>query len=166
MFTIASMPEAACTSGLIRNLLGRLPRPFSILERPRYANPLDAFNRCLAALSEGPPDGKGAIRATFTAVEGLFGLMFPDVARLAAGAISRLRPRIEQLYNSNRRAQEASAEMLQSLSDWIDAAHCYRHEEGKPDTVAQPPLSIAVYLVSSGAAHLRWLAELDAATLK
>jgi hypothetical protein len=56
--------------------------------------------------------------------------------------------------------------MLQSLRGWIDAAHGYRHEEGKPDTVAQPPLTLAVYLVSTGAAHLPWLAELDAATLK
>jgi hypothetical protein len=63
----------------------------------------------------------------------------------------------------DRRAQEAAAEMLRSLGDWIDAAHQYRHEQGKPDTVAQPPLTLAVYLVSTGASHLRWLAELDAA---
>jgi hypothetical protein len=31
-----------------------------------------------------------------------------------------------------------------------------------PDEVSQPPLNLAVYLVSTGAAHLRWLAELDA----
>jgi hypothetical protein len=53
-----------------------------------------------------------------------------------------------------------------SLGEWIDAAHAYRHEEGKPDAVAQPPLSLAVYLVSTGAAHLRWVAELDAATIE
>jgi hypothetical protein len=92
--------------------------------------------------------------------------MFPDVHRLAAGELGRLQPLIEQAYSGDRRAQETSSEMLQSLRDWIDAAHGYRHEEGKPDTVAQPPLTLAVYLVSTGAAHLRWLAELDAATLK
>jgi hypothetical protein len=138
----------------------------SILQPPRYANSLDAFNKALAALAEAPPDRKGAIRSTFTAIEGLFILMFPEVKRLASGETSRLRARIEQLYNGNRRAQETSAKMLQSLSDWIDAAHGYRHEEGKPDSVAQPPLTLAVYLVSTGAAHLRWLAELDAATSK
>jgi hypothetical protein len=31
-----------------------------------------------------------------------------------------------------------------------------------PDKIAQPPLHLAIYLVSTGAAHLRWLAELDA----
>jgi hypothetical protein len=138
----------------------------SALQRQRYANSLDAFNRSLAALAEAPPDGKGAIRATFTAIEGLFILMFPEVKRVAAGETSRLRPRIEQVYNGDRRAQETSCKMLQSFGDWIDAAHGYRHEEGKPDTVAQPPLTLAVYLISTGAAHLRWLAELDATTLK
>jgi hypothetical protein len=92
--------------------------------------------------------------------------MFPEVKRLAAGETSRLRARIEQVYDGDRRAQETSGKMLQSLGDWIDAAHGYRHEEGKPDTVAQPPLTLAVYLISTGAAHLRWLAELDAAVLK
>jgi hypothetical protein len=138
----------------------------SILQTARYANSLDAFNKALTALAEAPPDGKGAIRATFTAIEGLFILMFPDVQRLAAGEASRLRPVVEQVYKGDRRAQEASDKTLQSLRGWIDAAHFYRHEEGKPDTVAQPPLTLAVYLISTGAAHLRWLAELDAATSK
>jgi hypothetical protein len=58
----------------------------SLLQSPRYANSLDAFNKSLAALAEAPPDGKTAIRATFTAIEGLFCLMFPDLYRLAAHA--------------------------------------------------------------------------------
>ena len=137
----------------------------SIFQKPRYANSLDAFNKALAALARGP-DGKGAIRSTFTAIEGLFALMFPEVRRLAAGEVSRPRALIEKVYSGDRPAQETAKEMLQSLGDWIDAAHNYRHEEGRPDTVAQPPLTLAVYLVSAGAAHLRWLAELDAATTK
>jgi hypothetical protein len=138
----------------------------SILEKQRYANSLDGFKKSLAALAEAPPDGKGAIRATFAAIEGLFVLMFPDVHRLAAGEATRVRPLVERAYSGDRRAQETSIEMLQSLRGWVDAAHGYRHEEGKPDTVAQPPLTLAVYLVSAGATHLRWLAELDAAAPK
>ena len=53
--------------------------------------------------------------------------------------------------------------MLASLKDWVDAAHFYRHEPGTEE-VAQPPLPLAVYLVSIGASHLRWLAELDGAS--
>ena len=36
-----------------------------------------------------------------------------------------------------------------------------RHEDGVPDKVAQLPLELAIYMISGGAAHLRWLAELD-----
>ena len=131
----------------------------------RYANSLNAFNKSSAALAEAPCNGKDAIRATFTAIEGLFCLMLPDVQRLSSGAVQRLRPLIERLYGGDRRAQEACEKLLQSFRSWIDAAHEYRHEEGKPDIVAQPPLTLAVHIVSTGAAHLRWLVELDAASL-
>jgi hypothetical protein len=134
----------------------------SALQPQRYANSLDAFEKGLATLRDASPDGKGGIRGTFTAIEGLLALMFPEVQRLASGEVPRLRPSIERAYPGDRRAQEAGKEMLRSLADWIDAAHHYRHEEGKPDTIAQPPLTLALYLVSTGAAHLRWLAELDA----
>jgi hypothetical protein len=132
----------------------------SALQPQRYANSLDAFEKGLAALRDASPDGKGGIRGTFTAIEGLFALMFPEVQRLASGEVSRLRPSIERAYPGDRGAQEAGKEILRALGDWIDAAHHYR--QGKPDTIAQPPLTLAVYLVSTGAAHLRWLAELDA----
>jgi hypothetical protein len=135
------------------------------LAAPRYANALAEFEKGMGVLAQAPPDGKGAVRGTFTAIEGLFALMFPEVRRLAAGDVSRLRPLVEQVYTSDRRAQESTKEMLQSFADWIDAAHHYRHEEGKPDAVAQPPLTLAIYLVSAGVSHLRWLAELDAKVL-
>jgi hypothetical protein len=46
--------------------------------------------------------------------------MFPEVKRISAGETSRLRSRIKQVYKADRRAQETSAKMLQSLGDWID----------------------------------------------
>lgn len=133
---------------------------------PRYANVLGEFEKGMAALAQATPDGKDSIRGVFAAVEGLFLLMFPDLRRLSAGDVSRLQPLIEQIYNGNRRAQETSQKLLPSFRGWIDAAHGYRHEEGKPDAVAQPPLRLAVYIVDCGSAHLRWLAELDAARNK
>jgi len=50
--------------------------------------------------------------------------------------------------------------MLASFKDWVDAAHFYRHEEGSEEP-AQPPLQLAIYIVATGTAHLRWLAVLD-----
>jgi hypothetical protein len=42
------------------------------LKGARYANVLDAVERAQRALAEIPPDGKGALRSTFAAAEGLF----------------------------------------------------------------------------------------------
>ena len=80
-------------------------------------------------------------------------LVFADVNRLAAGIASRLKPLIIDVYPGDRRAQETASEMLSSFSNWIDAAHGYRHEEGTQDAVAQPPLTLTMYLFSTGAAH-------------
>lgn len=135
------------------------------LQTARYANSLDAFERGLACLTELPPDGKNAVRGVFTAMEGLFRLKFPNSPRLTGKEADRLKPLIDAAFAGDKPALAASAKMLESLRDWIDAAHNYRHEAGTEE-VAQPPLQVAVYMVSVGAAHLRWLAELDAKTNK
>jgi hypothetical protein len=80
-----------------------------------------------------------------------------------AKATDRPRPLIVGSYKGDRRAIEAAEKLLLSFRGWIDAAHEYRHEPGVKDTIAQPPLALAVYLISTGAAHLRWLAEQDVA---
>jgi hypothetical protein len=131
------------------------------LQSARYANVLHSFEGGLVALSQVPPDGKGAVRATFAAVEGLFRLMFPKAPRLGATESEVIRPRLQAAHAGDNVAQSASGKLLTSFKEWIDAAHLYRHEQGKEE-VAQPPLTLAVYLTSMGASHLRWLAELDA----
>jgi len=114
------------------------------------------------ALAQAPPDGKAAIRAVFSAAENLFKLI-TSKDRLGAREAEDLRPIIDKLYAADATARNSASKMLASLKDWIDAAHFYRHEPGTED-VAQPPLALAVYLVGTGASHLRWLAELDNAT--
>jgi hypothetical protein len=135
------------------------------LQSARYANSLDGFRKGMAALAGAPPDGKGAIRATFAAVEGLFKLIVPKAVRLGAAELDDLMPLLDRQYSADATALRSSNKMLRSLKEWVDAAHFYRHEQGT-EHIAQPPQSLAIYLVSSGAAHLRWLAELDEATLK
>jgi hypothetical protein len=132
----------------------------AVLQGARYVNALDSFEAGLAALSRVPPDGKDAIRKTFAAIEGLFRQMFPDSQRLAANQCDKLMPILQSTFANDAAALGASTKMVESFKDWINAAHNYRHEPGIPD-VAQPPLRLAVYLCSSGATHLRWLAEID-----
>jgi hypothetical protein len=137
----------------------------AVLNGSRYVNALRSFEGALAALSQAPPDGKAAIRSTFAALEGLFRLMFPNSPRLTAKEAEKLQPLIQRLHTADATALRASDKMLDAFKEWIEAAHFYRHEPGKEE-VAQPPLTLAVYVCSVGASHLRWLAELDASTLR
>jgi hypothetical protein len=91
--------------------------------------------------------------------------MFPNEPRLGAKESEVIRPLLQAAHAGDNVAQSASGKLLTSFKEWIDAAHLYRHEQGKEE-VAQPPLTLAVYLTSTGASHLRWLAELDAANQK
>jgi hypothetical protein len=136
----------------------------AVLQAARYANSLHAFEEGMAALRSVPPNGKGAIRGVFAAAEGIFRLILPNMPRLGAAELDGLAPLLQRAQPNGYTARRASAKMLNSLKDWADAAHFYRHEQGTPDEIAQPPLRLAVYIVSAGASHLRWLAELDAGT--
>jgi len=127
---------------------------------PRYGNVAAEFEGAMAALSKAPPDGKSAIRGTFSAAEGLFRLMFPKSPRLTAQEAQKLEPLLQTTY-ANSVASGAAMKVLSAFKDWIDAAHFYRHEAGHEDPV-QPPLTLSVQMVSVGAAFIRWLAELDA----
>jgi hypothetical protein len=55
----------------------------------------------------------------------------------------------------------SASKLAASVGEWVDACHFYRHEAGNEDVV-QPPLTLAVNLVSVGASYIRWLAEVDA----
>ena len=135
----------------------------SSLAVPRYANVLDQFDGAYTQLAETPPDGKNAIRSVFAAAEGLFRLMFPDAARLGVKEIDKhLAPLVQKATAADVTAAGASAKFVLSFKEWVNSAHFYRHEPGKEE-IAQPPLPLAINIVSTGASFVRWLAELDAA---
>ncbi|MCZ8352458.1 MAG: hypothetical protein O9352_21380 [Rhizobium sp.] len=138
----------------------------SSLNSPRYANALNEFDRAYRALDHVPPDNKGAIRSIFTAVEGLFRLMFLSAPRLGAKEASQhLPPLIDRLYGHDQTAKFAAGKLVSAFKEWVDAAHFYRHEQGREEPV-QPPDSVAFLLIDQGATFVRWLAELDALNSK
>lgn len=132
------------------------------LGHPRYANIQNEFEMAHAHLSAVPPDGKNAIRSTFSAAEGLFRLMFRSAPRLGTKEIrEHLAPATQQFYADDPTAQASASKLLASFVDWVDAAHFFRHEAGKEER-STAPLSRAVNMVSLGASYIRWLAEIDA----
>lgn len=131
------------------------------LQAPRYANSLAAFERVSDELASQPPNGKDAWRAVFTAVEGLFRLMFPAAHLLNAAAVdANLAPLVQRLLGADAVAARAASRQLASFKDWVDSSHNYRHEQGSEEPV-QPPIDLAVLAVSNGTAFLRWLIALD-----
>jgi hypothetical protein len=134
------------------------------LDLPRYANARAEFEKAMAALSGSPiADGKDGIRGVFNAVECVYKLMNPKASKLvAADAVKTLQADVQKIYSTNSTALRAANKTVNAFGDWIDACHNYRHEEGVEDP-SQPPLDLAVNLVSLGAAQLRWLINLDQA---
>jgi hypothetical protein len=134
------------------------------LQAPRYRAALEQFEAAQAALNAAPPNGKNAIRDTFESVESIFKLMCgnPKPQRISAQEVrTRLKQIIAPLYGGNLPAQTAAELMCESLADWINAAHRYRHAPGEEEPLP-PPLDVAVLMMSAGASWVRWLAELDA----
>ena len=132
------------------------------LQSQRYQNVRELVEGAARYLSTDPPNYKQAWRATLSAVEALFGLMFPYV-RLSADEIERcLRPVVQRAYEEDATAQRAAQGMLAGLKEWVEASRHYRHQPGDAEP-AQPPTDVAILAISHGASLLRWLAGLDEA---
>jgi hypothetical protein len=130
------------------------------LQLDRYQLVRELIESANNNLSADPPNYKQAWRATLSAVEALFGLMFP-YARLTGDEIaSRLQPLVSRVYEGDEPAQRAALAMLCALQEWVEASRHYRHQPGAREA-AQPPPDVAILSISHGASLLRWLAGLD-----
>ncbi len=130
------------------------------LQSQRYQNIGQLIESALAHLRAEPPNYKHAWRAVLSAVDGLFGLMFPYV-RLSADEIERrLLPAVLGAYDADPAAQGAARAMVNGFQSWVEASQIYRHQPGAAD-VPQPPTDVAILAISYGASLIRWLAGLD-----
>lgn len=130
----------------------------SALARPEHSATREAFERGYTALDSDPPDTLTGVRAVFEAVENRFKQMFA-VPRIGSSEVTRyLQPLVRDRHVGP--AQAAAGRMAESLGQWVNACHSYRHAAGEPEP-APPPMNVAVALISSGAAHLRWLLSFE-----
>jgi hypothetical protein len=126
----------------------------------RYANAREQFESAMAALSKADIDSKQGIRGLFYAAECVFKLMY-DRPRLAAGDVTKsLKPTVQGLFGADPTALKAANKSVEAFADWVDACHNYRHEQGVEEPL-QPPIDLAVQLISVGSGFLRWLVNLD-----
>lgn len=134
-----------------------------VLSAERYRATLEAFEGAHEALERDPPDTKEAVRDVFGAIENLFKLMAGGKSpRLASAEVKKHLPAMLDGHYTDNTARSAAGRMMDSLCDWVDGAHWYRHEQGQPDP-APPPIHLCVTIMSTGAGYLRWLAEIDKA---
>jgi hypothetical protein len=129
------------------------------LESERYRQVRDLVAISSTNLCMDPPNYRQAWRASLSALEVLFGLMFP-YGRLTTDEIDRrLKPVVERAYDGDAAAQKVAEKMLAGLKDWVEASQTYRHAPGTLEA-PQPPADIAILSISQGACMLRWLAGL------
>lgn len=128
---------------------------------PRYAAALAQFDAAHRALDGIPQDTVGAVRGVFDALETIFKLASPGTSRLGAAEITnKLRPMLTSIYAGND--LNAANLNAKAFGEWVNAAHHYRHAPGVEDP-APPPIGLALALVGSGTAYLRWVIEIDQA---
>ncbi|KAA0970825.1 hypothetical protein FPY71_10135 [Aureimonas fodinaquatilis] len=133
----------------------------TILGNPRYNSVRQLYEEAFICLDSLPPDGKGAIRHSFFAIEALFRLMFPKALQLNGSEVNKyVRPQSDVKYSEQEAAKNLARKQISSFIDWIDGAHFYRHEPGTEDP-AQPPLELAVFMVSQVSGFIRWLVTFD-----
>jgi hypothetical protein len=126
----------------------------------RYQNIRQLIENVSTYLMADPPNYKQSWRAMASAVEALFGIMFPYV-RLSADEIERHLPGVVQnAYPGDATAQAAARAMVSSFQSWVESSHAYRHQHGGTDA-PQPPGDLAILAISSGASLVRWLAGLN-----
>ena len=143
-----------------REFQRNIASPVEGLQSERYQAIREMLERASGHLKAEPPNYRQAWRATWSAVEALFQLMFPS-AQLTAGEIeNRLRPLVTQIYESDAPSQRAAFGILTGFAQWIDAAASFRHQPGNPQ-YSQPAVDVAILSISCATALLRWLAGID-----
>lgn len=116
---------------------------------------LDAEKHLLA----GSLNPRLAIRSCFDAVENLHKMINKNSPQLnKASIINELMPILKAKWSKDESELRATEKLVNSMTDWVEAAHFFRHADGNAD-ISQPSEAFAVLFVSQGFSFARWLAE-------
>lgn len=127
----------------------------------RFAAVVETFEDSYKKLDSSPPDTKGAIRSIFESVEILYKLIIDAQGKdrlNTAGIQNNIKPLLSKLYKDDT-VIICAEHIMDSLCDWIDAGHMYRHGQ-KVEELVPPPIDVAVNIISMGATYIRWLVSL------
>jgi hypothetical protein len=129
----------------------------SILHDLKYAGVRDAYEAAYRHMDSDPPDTKATVRSMFESLEILVRQMVPATKNLNRWIVENtLKEKCIKIYESEPTAARVVAGLFDGFADWVDALHNYRHGQPSGQPVA-PSEEVAVYVLSTGSAFLRWL---------
>ena len=124
------------------------------LNDPRFANAKSDVQAALKHMKKSEALDE-AIDSTFKAAENIY--------KMSSGAI-QLDDSARKYYQTNWAyklsipEKHALAKMIVTLSEWVNAAHYYRHADNQPRPTP-PSRETAVWMISTSLAHIRWMAH-------
>lgn len=132
----------------------------AVLEDPQYSGSRAAYEAAYKYLDADPIDTKGAVRSMFESIEILVKQMV-DTKLLNKGSVENtLKTKCLKIFESDPIAGKVASKMFDGFAQWVDSVHFYRHGQTGDEPVS-PPENIAIYIISSGTAFLRWLVTLN-----
>lgn len=129
----------------------------ALLGHPDLRAALTAYDDAHRHMDAQPQDTKAAVRSMFEAVEIAARRLCPESRSLNKWlAENTLKERCLALLPGEQTEQRVWATVFDSLAEWVDGLHNYRHGQGVAEPVAPSP-ALAVEALSSGATYLRVL---------
>ncbi|MBI5184651.1 MAG: hypothetical protein HZA01_02860, partial [Nitrospinae bacterium] len=130
------------------------------LGNAKYAAVRTAFEHAFEELDATQPHTKDAVRSIFESLEILVKQMV-DTQNLNEWIVKNsLKDKALNAYGNDPAAKDSIGKMFDGFAQWVNSIHNYRHGQEGPEPVA-PSIEFAVYALSSGAAFLRWLVDMD-----
>jgi len=134
----------------------------SVLDSPRYGAVRAAFEDSYRHLDNDPRDTKAAVRSIFESLEILTKQMV-ETKNLNRWIVENtLKEKCLSLVKEGPIALAVTDGLFSSIADWVDALHNYRHGQATEEPIS-PTDELAIHIISSGSAHIRWLAQFDTA---
>jgi hypothetical protein len=121
-----------------------------------------SFEKAYSFLDQDPPDTDSAIKSMFESLEILYKHIIKAEGKdrlNSNGVQKKLKPMLQQVLSENPVASQACDHMMDSLCDWIDAGHMYRHGQNV-ERNSPPPIEFAVLFITQGTGFIRFLLPL------
>ncbi len=89
--------------------------------------------------------------------------MYDDSSRFRVRVYTYLDKIAEKVYQEmDETTLSVVRQKIEEFKKWTDSAQSYRHGQAT-ENIDEPPLSLAILIISTGVSFLRWLAWLDQA---